>query len=57
MLRGGAGRLGEGVGEDRANSWYVRNTSNFKDPNQLADWFEETPDCNYGLWLGDQWEL
>jgi hypothetical protein len=34
------------------NSWYVRNTT---EPQQLADWFEETPDCNYGLWLGKEY--
>jgi hypothetical protein len=36
------------------NSWYVRNTSRYKDPDQLERWFEETPDCNYGLWLGKE---
>ena len=34
------------------NSWYVRNTTN---PQQLADWFDMTPDCNYGLWLGEEY--
>jgi hypothetical protein len=34
------------------NSWYVRNTT---EPQQLADWFEETEDCNYGLWLGEEY--
>ena len=34
------------------NSWYVRNTT---EPQQLADWFEETPNCNYGLWLGEEY--
>jgi len=33
------------------NSWYVRNTT---EPEQLADWFDMTPDCNYGLWLGEE---
>ncbi len=34
------------------NSWYVRNTT---EPQQLADWFDMTPDCNYGLWLGEEY--
>jgi hypothetical protein len=33
-------------------SWYVRNT---KDPQQIADWFDMTDDCNYGLWLGEEY--
>ncbi len=33
-------------------SWYVRNTT---EPKQLADWFDMTPDCNYGLWLGAEY--
>ncbi len=31
------------------NSWYVRNTT---EPQQLAEWFDMTENCNYGLWLG-----
>lgn len=34
------------------NSWYVRNTM---DPQQIADWFDMTPNCNYGLHLGEQY--
>lgn len=34
------------------SSWYVRNTT---DPQQLAEWFDMTPDCNYGLWLGEEY--
>lgn len=33
------------------NSWYVRNTT---DPQQLAEWFDMEPNCNYGLWLGKE---
>lgn len=33
-------------------SWYVRNTT---DPQQLADWFDMTDNCNYGLWLGEEY--
>ncbi len=36
-------------------SWYVRNTSVCTNPNQLTEWFEETPNCNYGLWLGEKY--
>jgi hypothetical protein len=34
------------------NSWMIRNTT---DPQQLADWFDMTPNCNYGLWLGEKY--
>lgn len=33
------------------NSWYIRNTI---DPQQLAEWFDMTPNCNYGLHLGER---
>ena len=31
------------------HSWYTRSTL---DPEQVAEWFALTPDCNYGLWMG-----
>ena len=34
------------------NSWMLRNTT---DPQQLADWFDMTPDCNWGAWLGPEY--
>jgi len=34
------------------NSWYARSST---DPQQIADWFDMTPNCNYGLWLGDDY--
>lgn len=34
------------------HSWMTRHTT---DPKQIADWFEETPNCNYGLWLRDEY--
>lgn len=33
-------------------SWYERQTT---DPNQVAAWFKDYPDCNYGLHLGEQY--
>ena len=34
------------------NSWYARSTT---DPDQITEWFDMTPDCNYGLHLGEQY--
>ena len=31
------------------HSWYLRSTT---DPDQVAEWFAVTDNCNYGLWLG-----
>ena len=33
-------------------SWYIRNTT---DPEQIAEWFDMTPNCNWGLWLGSEY--
>ncbi len=34
------------------HSWMSRHTT---DPQQIADWFEMEPDCNYGVWLRDDY--
>lgn len=34
------------------NSWYVRNTN---EPQQLAEWFDMTPNCNWGAHLGPEY--
>ena len=34
------------------SSWYIRNTATHTDPNQLKEWFDETPNANYGIWWG-----
>lgn len=33
-------------------SWYNRNSTN---PDQIREWFGITPDCNYGVYPGDQY--
>ncbi len=34
------------------NSWYLRQST---DPKQIAEWFEITPNCNYGVHLGSEY--
>lgn len=34
------------------HSWYLRQTT---DPDDVAHWFAETPNCNYGVHLGEQY--
>lgn len=36
------------------HSWYTRQTTN---PQQIAEWFEATPNMNYGLHLGEQYAV
>lgn len=36
------------------HSWMSRCTT---DPQQIADWFEQDPGCNYGLWMGDDYAV
>ena len=33
-------------------SWYVRQSPN---PEEVARYFEETPDCNYGVYPGEKY--
>jgi len=34
------------------NSWYLRQST---DPQQIAEWFEASPGCNYGVHLGAEY--
>lgn len=34
------------------NSWYLRQST---DPQQIAEWFDATPNCNYGVHLGAEY--
>src|SRR3546814_117811 len=34
------------------HSWYLRQTT---DPGQVAKWFEQTPNCNYGCHPGEHY--
>lgn len=36
------------------HSWMSRHTT---DPQQIADWFDMEPDCNYGVWLRDHYAV